>query len=233
MAKYINIADHKGRNAEVLFSGITKKPYVKRVTPEGQDTKTLRVLKGASANSYEGMLLKHKTPEEVTEQLLKSDPEVDLFITGRYISGSSRIYIDQNLKPVARIHKVEKVYDPDGNLKEERIPKDTIANIVAEFPVKPTGKKFPKKAIYNKLVFAKKYQVRHINGLTFDFLYETARELHESESLAMLGAGPKGNEPLIFQDGGKTYRAFLEGRIKGKSYILLLHLSNLELKCIR
>jgi len=31
-------------------------------------------------------------------------------------------------------------------------------------------------------------------------------------------------------DGGKTYRAFLEGRIKDNAYLLLIHLSNLELK---
>jgi hypothetical protein len=57
-----------------------------------------------------------------------------------------------------------------------------------------------------------------------------AKELHDKQSLMMVGGGPKGNEPLVFQDGGKTYRAFMEGRIKEKSYVLLLHLTNLELK---
>jgi hypothetical protein len=51
-------------------------------------------------------------------------------------------------------------------------------------------------------------------------------------AIFMLAGGVKGNEPLVFQDGGKTYRAFLEGRIRGNSYILLIHLSNLELKGI-
>ena len=69
-----------------------------------------------------------------------------------------------------------------------------------------------------------------MNGLTFDFLFDMAKSLHEKESLMMLGAGEKGNEPLVFQDGGKSYRAFLEGRVKGGSYLLLLHLSNLELR---
>jgi len=69
-----------------------------------------------------------------------------------------------------------------------------------------------------------------VNGLTFDFLFDIASELHEKDSLMMVGAGPKGNEPLVFQDGGKTYRAFLEGRVKDKTYILLMHLTNLELK---
>jgi hypothetical protein len=57
-----------------------------------------------------------------------------------------------------------------------------------------------------------------------------AKELHEQDALMLLVGGEKGNEPLVFQDGGKTYRAFLEGRIKDNSYILLMHLSNLELK---
>ncbi len=72
----------------------------------------------------------------------------------------------------------------------------------------------------------------HINGLTFDFLYEIAKVLQEKESIMMLAGGAKDNEPLVFQDGGKMYRAFLEGRVKDKSYILLIHLSNLELKGI-
>jgi hypothetical protein len=59
-----------------------------------------------------------------------------------------------------------------------------------------------------------------------------AKELQEKDAMIMLAGGIKGNEPLVFQDGGKTYRAFLEGRIRDNSYILLIHLSNLELKGI-
>ena len=106
-----------------------------------------------------------------------------------------------------------------------------MANILSENALK-TGKLFPKKEFYNKLVFAKKYQLHHINGLTFDFLFEMAKELHDKESIMMIGGGTKGNEPLVFQDGGKAYRAFLEGRVKDNSYLLILHLSNLELKGI-
>ena len=79
-------------------------------------------------------------------------------------------------------------------------------------------------------MFAKKYQLGHVNGLTYDFLYEMAKNLHEKDALMMIGGGPKGTEPLVFQEGGKGYRAFLEGRIQGGKYLLLLHLSNLELK---
>jgi hypothetical protein len=47
-----------------------------------------------------------------------------------------------------------------------------------------------------------------------------AKELETKDSMLMLAGRAKGNEPLVFQDGGKTYRAFLEGRTKDQSYIL-------------
>ncbi len=48
--------------------------------------------------------------------------------------------------------------------------------------------------------------------------------------MVLLGGGAQGKEPLIFQMNGTPYRAFLEGRIDGARYQLLLHLSNMELK---
>ena len=232
MSRQINLADNKGRNAEVIFKSFTKKPLVKTVTPKGEVTQTVRVLKSVAENSYEYLLKSKGGDEAVAQSLIKSDPEFDVSMTGLFVDETSKVYIDSDLKPVFRIKKTEAVYLSDGTLKEERTPKETIANILAEHPIKPAGKLLPKKEVYNKFVFSKKYQLTHINGLTFDFLYEMAKELQEKESMMMLAGGVKGNEPLVFQDGGKTYRAFLEGRVKDQSYILLIHLSNLELKGI-
>jgi hypothetical protein len=36
MSTQINLADNKGRNAEVIFKSFTKKPFVKTVTPKGE-----------------------------------------------------------------------------------------------------------------------------------------------------------------------------------------------------
>lgn len=231
MSRYLHIADSKNRDAEIIFSSKTRKPLIKMVTASGVDVHTLRVLKGTARNAYEGLLKTHKDPEAIAQAMLREDPEIDLQMTGRFIKGSTRVFIDQDLKPVTRITKKEIVHAPDGSIKEERIPKVLLANIATELPLK-SGKLFPKKDMYNKLVFAKKYQLHHINGLTFDFLYDMAKELHEKDSLMMIGGGVKGNEPLVFQDGGKTYRAYLEGRVKEQSYLLLMHLTNLELKAI-
>jgi hypothetical protein len=232
MSRQINLADNKGRNAEVIFKSFTKKPLVKIVTPKGEATQTVRVLKSVAENSYEHLLKLNGGDEAVAQSLITADPEFDVSMTGLFVEETSKVYIDADLKPVFRVQKTEAVYLPDGSLKEERTPKETIANILAEYPIKPAGKLLPKKEVYNRFVFSKKYQLTHVNGLTFDFLYEMAKDLQDKDAMMMLAGGVKGNEPLVFQDGGKTYRAFLEGRVKDKSYILLIHLSNLELKGI-
>lgn len=229
MARYINIADDKGRNAEIVFTGKSKKSKVKQLTSDGNPVKTVRVLKGTIDNSYEKLIVKHGDADKLANAIIQTDPEINAEYTGRFVRGMSKLYIDSAFKPATKIHIKEIVHNPDGSVKEERVPKETLANILAEAPVRG-GKLFPRKEVYNKFVFARKYQLHHINGLTFDFLFEIAKELQEKDSLMMLGAGDKGNQPLVFQDGGKSYRAFLEGRIKGNSYILLVHLSNLELK---
>ena len=73
-------------------------------------------------------------------------------------------------------------------------------------------------------------QLRHVDGVTYDFLYAMAKELHEEGMVVLIGAGPKGKAPLIFQANGSPYRGFLDGRVDGDRYQLLIHLSNLELK---
>ena len=71
-----------------------------------------------------------------------------------------------------------------------------------------------------------------MDGLTFEFLFEMAKKLDEKKSLILLGGGQSGKDPLIFQSNGLPYRGFLDGRVKGKEYQLMMRLSNLELKRI-
>ena len=57
-----------------------------------------------------------------------------------------------------------------------------------------------------------------------------AKELQDREELMFVGAGTKGTDPLIFQFNGTPMRGFLEGRVEGSKYQLLMHLSNMEMK---
>ena len=88
----------------------------------------------------------------------------------------------------------------------------------------------PVDTVIRRFAFVRKLQLRHVNGLTFDFLYEIAKTLQESSQLLYVGSGAKGQQPLIFQTNGTPFRGFLEGRVDGEAYRLVLHLSNLEIK---
>ena len=125
----------------------------------------------------------------------------------------------------------EHVFLADGTPKEVRPESTTTANIALEgVPLRWTGKLIPKVKAMRMFMFKKSYQVQHVNGLTFDFLYDMAKKLHEANAMMLLGAGAKGVEPLVMANGGTPYRAFLEGRVEGDRYALILRLTNLELK---
>ena len=148
------------------------------------------------------------------------------------IQGSQKILVNHLLNPAYKVKVTEEIYLPDGTLKEEKPYISKNQNILGEFPISWTGRQIPISEAYNKFIFAKKYQLTHTNGLTFDFLFDMAKELFDKQVLMLIAGGSKGNEPLIFQENGKPYRAFLEGRIQGDAYLLLMHISNLELKSI-
>ena len=201
-----------------------------------------RVVKGTSQSSTQTLLAKYdEKPKEgvdfqmqlaarLSEDLVNSDPEIDLELSGKFIDDVSRVYINEDEKPVFRVKKIEKIFSPKAELKEEREPKYNDSNITGESIVNWTGKLMPKSKVYNKLVFNKKYQLKHVNGLTYDFLFDMAKQLADKDALMMMGGGASGKEPLVMNDGGKPYRAFLEGRIKGDKYCLILHLTDQELK---
>tara|TARA_X000000950_G_scaffold92235_1_gene116112 strand:+ start:1396 stop:2139 length:744 start_codon:yes stop_codon:yes gene_type:complete len=242
MIRYIKLANQKKRDAEVTFKSLNPKGKIKMVMETGEKVINKRVVKGTSKHTSETLLSNYdEKPQEgvdfqmqlagrLSNELINSDPEIDINLYGKYIQNVSRVYINEDQKPVFRVKKVEKIFSPKAELKQEREPKYNESNIADQSIVNWTGKMMPKSKVYNKLVFNKKYQLKHVNGLTYDFLFEMAKELSDKDSLMMLGAGKSGKEPLVMNDGGKPYRAFLEGRVKGEKYCLVLHLTDQELK---
>ena len=242
MIRYIKLANDKKRDAEITFRSMNPKPAIRMVLESGEAVVSKRAVKGTSETSIKALLSNYdEKPKEgvdfklqkaakLSEDLINSDPEINLELTGKFIDDVSRVYINEEEKPVFRVKKVEKIFSPQAELKEERKPKYNESNIVGDNVVSWTGKMLPKSKIYNKLVFEKKYQLKHVNGLTYDFLFEMAKQLSDKDAIMMLGGGASGKEPLVLNDGGNPYRAFLEGRIKGEKYCLILHLTDQELK---
>ena len=103
------------------------------------------------------------------------------------------------------------------------------ANLNEIHPIK-VGKRLPLEQGLAQFIFKHTFQLVHVDGLTFDFLRGLARDLHDKQELALLGAGPKGNQPLIAREKGSPYRGFLFGGIDQDRYQLLLLLSDQEMK---
>lgn len=228
-----NISNDKKRDAFVGLDNLPQKPKVKYVLEDGTDSKNIKILRGTMDTSLDE--LKKKYDEDMVkigEEIINGDPEIDVELFGKMLTATKKLYIDNNDQIVYRINVKEIVKDPEGNIKEERDAEKREANVTNEIPLRWTGKTFPKDAAIKKFVFSRKYQLKHVNGLTYDFLYDMAKTLQEANALMFVGGGPKGVDPIILTANGEPQRGFLEGRTDGDKYCLILHLTNLELKSV-
>ena len=125
---------------------------------------------------------------------------------------------------------LEVLYDQTGREIERRTPHACPANIDDHSPIVWTGKLIPRDDAVRRYAFTRQYQVRHVDGLTHDFLRNMAEELDRTRSLVLIGAGQRGSAPLVLERNGTSYRGFLEGRIDEDKYLLILHLTNIELR---
>ena len=225
----INITNPKNRDAVVATEGLVPKREFRYVDDRGDPVHTQKVLKSDVTHDLPELLKKRKKLDKLANDLVKGDPEVDMESVGLFLVDTSRVYVSKR----GIIHLVEEyevIMNPDGTERERRPRKKLPQNINAEIPVRWTGKFIKKDEAVQRFVFINKRQLVHVNGLTFDFLFEMAKDLQKRDSLLLLRGGEKGNEPIVLNRGGKQYNAFLEGRVKGDAYCLIMHLSNVELK---
>lgn len=226
----INLSNAGGRDAVVAAESIRSRLRVRWVDEQGRQASNRRVLKASIEQDLATLTRKCGGLDEIADRLLEEDPEIDLELTGRFLRDTSRVYIDPDNRIVHGVQQWEIVRNPDGSERQRRPRLLPETNTATETPLKWSGVYVKKDEAIRKFVFSGKLQLQHVNGLTYDFLYAMAKELEERESLMLLGAGPKSNQPLVLRRGGSQYRGFLEGRTDGDKYCLLLHLSNMELK---
>lgn len=233
MPKAIHIANSRKRDAEVAVEQQICRSAVKTVLPDGEEKSMVRLLKNTVQYDYDVLLQKYNGNQVALEEaLLTSDPELDKENVGRLLRQTHKLYVAPDQQIVYRLNLFQVVYDPDGQEKTRNDINRLPANINDKMPLRWTGKRFDKFLAIRKFVFSHKYQLRHINGATFDFLYNMAKELQTSKSMVLVGAGSKGTGPILLTRGGQPYRGFLEGRVEKDRYALILHLSDIELKGI-
>ena len=226
----LHLMNKENRDATVAISSLKyEKPFEMGIPNKELNFK--RYLSATQENLHKNLASLYG--DNYSSKLIEEDPEIDIETIGKFISGSDVVYLSSKGELLYSPPKtVEVIIAPDGTEKERRSPEDIPGNVDDELPVRWTGKKMPKSKVAVKFAFKRTIQIKHVDGLTYDYLFDMAKELQDEDVMVLVGAGQKGNEPLIFQANGMPYRGFLEGRVDGKKYQLLLHLSNMELKRI-
>ena len=229
--KKINISNDARRDAEVAYGSTFRRETPTYKTAKGSKGTSVRRLKATIETAEEVLLQQYG--DKLAEALIEGDPEVDMEKMGMELQELKKVYVTPQKKVAYGVTIKEHVYLPDGTEKEVRPETTTMANMAVEgVPIRWTGKLIPKEKAMRMFCFKRNYQVQHINGLTYDFLYDMAKKLAEANAMMLVGGGEKGTDPLVMSNGGTPYRAFLEGRVEGANYALILRLTNMELKAI-
>ena len=227
----INLSNDSKRDAEVAYGTSFHRPSPVYKTADGKKGQSERRVKATMGTTDEALLAQYG--EGLADALIAGDPEVDMERFGLKVEGVKKVFITPSQKVAYGVTLNEHVYLPDGTEKEVRPEQNTTANISTDgIPIRWTGKLIPREKAMRMFMFKKSYQIQHVNGLTYDFLFDMAKKLAEADSMMLVGGGQKGIDPLVMANGGTPYRAFLEGRVDGDKYALILRLTNMELKSI-
>ncbi len=227
----INLSNDVKRDAEVAFGATFHRPSPVYKTADGKKSVNERLVRATMKTTDEALLAQYG--EGLADALISGDPEVDMEQFGLKVEGLKKVYVTPEQKVAYGVSLNEHVYLADGTEKEVRPGQTTSANISLDgVPLRWTGKLIPRQKAMRMFMFKKSYQVQHVNGLTYDFLFDMAKKLAEADAMMLVGGGPKGTDPIVMANGGTPYRAFLEGRVDGDRYALILRLTNMELKSI-
>jgi hypothetical protein len=165
-----------------------------------------------------------------SQALVAGDPELDLAHVGRIIPETHGAYCRPGSESLeGGFEVILTTYAPDGTAKDRSPYVPRRSNINDDLPVQ-IGKRLKLTELFQRFVFHGQFYLGHSDGLQYAFLHAIARDLHAAGEAALLGAGPKGNLPLVFTNGAIPTRAFLVGDTDGEKYRLRVLLSRQELR---
>ena len=223
---YIKLTNFQKRTAELFLLSLNSAKATKRVitTENGSVEPESQAIIGRVPGGW----INGKSPQQVTEALIKSDPEIDLQLIGKPVRIRSLAYLDEQRKPTAHFRLVEEKLTAEGAVKETKPYKATEPNIELPVQISPKGNQASDDLV-QKFVIHKIYQVIHLDSLSFDWLFNLCQEI-QPLGFVRVNGGIKANEPLILRREGLPAFAYLRGRVEGDKYCCTLHLTHTELK---
>jgi hypothetical protein len=226
----IHLMNEAARNAVVAIESVRKQEGPTTGLP-GKKLAFKRYVATTETGLHSKLAGQHG--DALAKALIEGDPEIDREVVGREVGETQTVFLSGSGEVLhASPSLVEVIFGTDGKERERKPAEDVAANTNEESPIRWTKMRLKRSDVVTKFAFCRTIQIKHVDGLSYDFLYAMAKELSDKDEVARLGAGPKGRDPLIFQENGARYQAFLEGRVDGPRYKLLLHLSNLELRTL-
>lgn len=204
----IAIEDMKKRGAIVSFRSTT--------SVRKKSSSKIRRVKTVPEKGYDKIYRQEngvlKNDEEIFKEFVNSDKEIDFEKTGCEVKHLKQVYLDNKGDFVRDVWYEETIFDRDGNVKSVHPFEKKHKNICdVSTPLKWTGKYIPYEEAAKKFVIKNMYQLCHVDGLTFDFLFDISKDLQENNAIMYMGGGPTGEDPVVFREGGKPYRVFLKG----------------------
>jgi hypothetical protein len=198
--------------------------------PDGSHAAPATFIKGTLESGYGALLSRCGDDTAIAESLIHGDPEIDFDAVGRKAGATDRIFLSPDGDVLYAVNFQEVIFSPDGLESGRRELADVEATIDPELPPVWSGRLTPRAEAARRFAFTRNYRLRHVDGLTFDFLFDLARTLKQADAMATIGSGPKGIGPLYLERNGIPYFGLLEGRTRADTYLLILHLTNMELK---
>ncbi len=162
---------------------------------------------------------------DASELLAQGDPEFDPVLVGRAIGKTSPIYL-LNGEPVSQPFFRRILTKPDKTVVDD--PWVTLPATVQDDVALLTRRCVPISSVLRRCVLYRTLQLVHEDGAGYAFLFAIAEELAESQTVAMVQSPVAAK--LRFRADGRGNIGFLEGRVHGSDYMLLLRLSQHELK---
>jgi hypothetical protein len=206
---------------------------------EGKELKNVKV----ALFSYENPFLEEMLKDaDLHREFLDFDRELDLEVAGKLIGRTSQILLNSEYQLCYNFTEYEIKRNREGKIIpcetcgeiycEHRIKRQTKANIdLDRQPVRWISvMMIDKLKVIKTWSFSQSYQIRHVDGLTYKHLYDMAKILHESNKMVLM-APIEQHQPqkLVLRNAGKPFYGWLEGRIQGDKYALILHRTTLKL----
>lgn len=237
----IHVSDETRKSSHVNYFMRSDKPDLKKRTEEGLEIKSKRLLLFTMKNPVVKLLSKDI---DVSKDLLEGDPEIARDgLAGKSVEETNTLYLDEENELCYNFTEYEIVFDRKGNpvpcdkcgeiYCEHRIKGGDLANVdIEEKPVRwiaPITLSLVE--AINKYSFKSSIQLYHRDQLQYEFLYNMAKQLHESEQMVLLATIKDGKpQRLVLRKGGRQYWGFLEGRIRDDGqYALIVHQTEIQM----